>query len=292
MTKKAKNNVNMEAWESMSPGKTACFIDASFSALLFRHAGRLGGKVGFLVRREALAGLRAGYVPPRSVLVGPAEYVGSIASAPSRGFISLPTLWTIVTTRRGTPKADFFEGAEVGDWEDATADFLSAYARFGSALYNAGGEGGVLRELGSGREVVRLDQGDAMAARSHFAGQVKKHLVQLLGPKHLPKIRCLVAYGSSFRGRVMFPGEDFQGVFVADGEYLVIIRHDLSRDEVAEVAAHEARHIWQHATGRLRYLDKAGERFEWDGVAMERRLIPYERLPFEIDARQYAGQPV
>ena len=292
MTKKVKKKVNMEAWESMSPGKTASFIDASFSALLCRHAGRLGGKVGFLVRREALVGLRAGYVPPRSVLVGPAAYVASIASATSRGFISLPTLWTVVTTYRGTPKANFFEGDEVEAWVDATADFLSAYARFGSALYNAGGEGDVLRELGSGREVVRLDLGDTKAERRHFAGQVKKHLVQLLGPKHLPKIRCLVAYGSSFRGRVMFPGEDFQGGSVADGEYLVIVRHDLSGGEVAEVAAHEARHIWQHASGRLRYLDSDGERFEWDGVAMERRLIPYERLPFEIDARQYAGQPV
>ena len=64
----------------------------------------------------------------------------------------------------------------------------------------------------------------------------------------------------------------------------------MSWDSVRQVAAHEARHIWQHATGLLRYLDPAGEVFEWEGERLERASFSYLNLPFEIDARFYAGQ--
>ena len=131
--------------------------------------------------------------------------------------------------------------------------------------------------------------------RNVFSKAVKKSLRRLLGREHGLRVQFEVAEQGDFRGQVFFPGERFMNRELASGEYAVLIcagaeSGSMSWDSVRQVAAHEARHIWQHATGLLRYLDPAGEAFEWEGVRLKRASFSYLSLPFEIDARAYAGQ--
>ena len=128
--------------------------------------------------------------------------------------------------------------------------------------------------------------------RCVFSKAVKKHLRRLFGKSHDVKVIILVGTGDDYCGCVFFPGEVYQGTLIGEGEYIVLVgcRVAMSQEAVSKTAAHEARHIWQHASGALRYIDQAGNAFLWHGKALERAAFSYQALPFEVDARRYAGQ--
>jgi hypothetical protein len=70
-------------------------------------------------------------------------------------------------------------------------------------------------------------------------------------------------------------------------EFIVRLNYDLNDTPIMiATLAHELSHVKQYATGQLRYDYGNSNISIWEGKKYNSDIIPYEKLPWEIDAIQ------
>lgn len=122
-------------------------------------------------------------------------------------------------------------------------------------------------------------------------GRIIKNSTQFFISKLMPRKRRLTVVVKIVKG--LLANEGIHGDCLADDfavnhrHYEFIIRIDYSADDtqlMLATLAHELSHVRQYATGQLRYDYSNSSVSIWEGKKYNSDIIPYEKLPWEIDA--------
>ncbi len=236
-------------------------VSDKYSWLLFKFLEKNKGNVKFFLSQEGMRTFDSNFVTAREVFVSVKDDIYGVM------------LNDIICSNYRKEKQALFDKIEV------TTDFLEKYEVFGRFLFsesNDVNENKILKNLNK-QEKEHFEL---------FKITFFEHLNLLNIDKNKIKIDFIMTIGSLFNANIFIGGSSYQNKILDENEYVIGCKNNLFKEQIIEAAAHEARHLWQHYTQKLKIHTNLKDYF-WLNSLIEIDKVSYTNRPYEIDAKNY-----